>query len=219
VCRTLDDEARTCTRHMLLSVVTVAVPSGGDKDEVGTMNRVVRLAVAGVMALGAVLVPGMPAQAATPEIQHTKLNLTLTGIDQCGITVNSVVQGTLIQQAFVRKSGTVVLRTIASVTSTLTNPANNKVVHVDSAGPDTFTPDGVENPDGTFTFTDTLTGRDIRIYTSHSNVLLRDAGYLSIVTVTNADGDVLSEQVTMHGPHGFAGDFDAMCDAITAAIG
>jgi hypothetical protein len=101
----------------------------------------------------------------------------------------------------------------------LTNPANGKVVHVDSAGPDTFTPDGVVNPDGTVTFTDVLTGRDIRVYTSHSNVLLQDVGYLSIVTVTDENGDVLSEEMTTHGPHGFAGDFTAYCDAITAAIG
>jgi hypothetical protein len=218
VCRALDDE--TCTRHMSLCALTAGVfPSGGDKDEVGMMNRVVRVAVAaGVMALGAVLVPGAPAVAAAPEISHTRLDLSLIGIDQCGITVNSVVQGTLIQQTFVR-SGTVVQRTIASVVSTLTNPANGKVVHVDSAGPDTFTPDGVANPDGTITFTDVLTGRDIRVYTSHNKVLLRDVGYLAIVTTTNANGDVLSEQVTTHGPHGFAGDFDAYCNAITAAIG
>lgn len=182
------------------------------------MNRLVRLAVAAGMALGAVLVAGTPAGAATPETVNTTLNQSLIGIRQCGLKVNSVVQGTLVQHTFVR-SGTVMQQTTASVVSTLTNPRNGKVVHVDSAGPDFFTPDGVVNRDGTVTFTDVLTGRDIRVYTSHSDVLLRDVGYLSIVTTTDADGNILSEQVTTHGPHGFAGDFDAYCGAITAAIG
>jgi hypothetical protein len=182
------------------------------------MNRLVRLAVAAGMALGAVLVAGTPAEAATPEIVHTTLDQSLIGIKQCGLKVNSVVQGTMTTQTFVR-SGTVVQQVTASVVSTLTNPRNGKVVHVDNAGPDFFTTDGVVNRDGTITFTDVLTGRDIRVYTSHSDVLLRDVGYLAIVTVTNADKQVLSVQVTTHGPHGFAGDFDAYCNAITAAIG
>jgi hypothetical protein len=182
------------------------------------MIRAVRLAVAaGAIALGAVWVPGTAAAAAAPEIVHSRLDLSLTGIDECGFTVNSVIQGSLTQQTFVR-SGTVVQQTLASVVSTLTNTANGKVVHVDSAGRDSYTPDGVVNPDGTITFTDVLTGRDIRIYTSHSNVLLQDVGYLSIVTTTDADGDVISEQITTHGPHAFAGDFTAYCNAITAAI-
>ena len=183
------------------------------------MNRAVRLAVGAVVALGAVLVPGAPAGAATPEIDHTRLDLTLTGINECGITVNSVVQGTFTQQTFFT-SGGVVLRTTGTVTSTLTNPANGKVVHVDSAGQDTFTnPDGVVNRDGTITFSDTLTGRDIRVYTSHSDVLLQDVGYLSMVTLISADGAVLSDRIITHAPHGFAGDFKAYCNAITAAIG
>jgi hypothetical protein len=105
------------------------------------------------------------------------------------------------------------------VVSTLTNVANGKVVHVDNAGRDAFGGPGVENPDGTTTVTDVLTGRDIRIYTSHDSVLLKDVGYLAIVDTVDADGNLVSQELVTHGPHQFAGDFDVYCDAITAAIG
>jgi hypothetical protein len=100
----------------------------------------------------------------------------------------------------------------------LTNVANGKAVHVASAGRDAFTPDGVVNPDGTITFTDTLTGM-LRIYTSHSSTLVKDAGFLSTVDTVDSQGNLLSEQVTEHGPHPFAGDQTVMCDAIASAIG
>ena len=75
------------------------------------------------------------------------------------------------------------------------------------------------NPDGTITFTDTLTGMPVRIYTSHSSTLVKDVGYLSIVDIVDAEGHLLSEQVIEHGPHPFAGDFAVYCNAIASAIG
>jgi hypothetical protein len=97
--------------------------------------------------------------------------------------------------------------------------ANGTVVYVDSAGRDAFSDAGVVNPDGTITFTDTLTGRDARIYTSHSSTLVKDVGYLSIADTVDAQGNFLSEQVIEHGPHQFAGDMTVYCDAIASAIG
>jgi hypothetical protein len=49
--------------------------------------------------------------------------------------------------------------------------------------------------------------------------LLKDAGFLSMVTTTDSQGNFLSQQVIEHGPHPFAGDFTVFCDAITSAIG
>jgi hypothetical protein len=146
-------------------------------------------------------------------------DLSLTGIDQCGFTVDSVVRGTHTFQTFTDRSGNVRFQDVAHVVSTLTNVENGKVVHVASSGRDAFGGPGVVNPDGTVTFTDTLTGIDQRVYTSHSNVLLTDAGYLAIVDTFDAQGDFLDEHLVVHGPHQFAGDFSAYCDAITAAIG
>ena len=59
----------------------------------------------------------------------------------------------------------------------------------------------------------------VRIYTSHSDVLVKDVGYLSIVDTVDAEGNLLSEQVIEHGPHPFAGDFAVYCNAIASAIG
>jgi hypothetical protein len=160
-----------------------------------------------------------PANAADIQVVHTKVNVSLTGIDQCGFTVNSVIRGTNTFKVTFDEFGDASYQSEAHIVSTLTNVANGKVVHVDSAGRDAFSDVGVVNPDGTITFTDTLTGRDLRIYTSHSNVLLRDAGFLSIVDTVDSEGNFVSEQLVEHGPHQFAGDFTAMCDAIASAIG
>jgi len=183
-----------------------------------TLRNALRLAV-GAAALAGLTLPQAAAEAATPEVTHTKIDLSFTGIDQCGFTVDSVVQGTDTVQVFVDRAGNVTVQDTSHVVSTLTNEANHKVVHVANASRDAFTPDGVANPDGTFTFTDILTGMPIRIYTSHSSTLVKDVGYLSIVDQVDADGNLLSEQVIQHGPHPFAGDFTVYCDAIAAAIG
>jgi hypothetical protein len=184
------------------------------------MKPVVRtVALTGLMTLVAGWAVEAPAGAAPPEVVHTKVSVSLTGIDQCGFTVNSVIRGTNTFKVSFDESGNASFQSESHVVSTLTNVANGKVVHVDSAGRDAFSDIGVVNPDGTITFTDTLTGRDLRVYTSHSNVLLRDAGFLAIVETVDSEGDFISQELITHGPHQFAGDFLAFCDAITAAIG
>jgi hypothetical protein len=161
-----------------------------------------------------------PAGAATPpQVVHTQVNVSLPNIDVCGFTVNSVVQGTDTTQTFVDASGNVIIHDQSHVVSTLTNTANGKVVHVGNASRDAYIPDGVVNPDGTTTFTDTLTGMPLRVYTSHSSTLVKDAGFISIVTAVDAQGNLLSQQVTEHGPKPFGGDFTVFCDAIASAIG
>lgn len=185
------------------------------------MKRVVRfLALTGLMTLVAAWVTGTPAGAATPQVVHTKVDVSFDNIDQCGFTVDSVVRGTDTFQVFVDKAGNMTFQDVSHVVSTLTNVANGKVVYVDNASRDAFTGDsGVVNPDGTITFIDTLTGMPVRVYTSHSSTLVKDVGYLSLVTTVDSEGNVLSEQVIEHGPHPFAGDFTVYCDAITSAIG
>jgi hypothetical protein len=185
------------------------------------MKRVVQVvALTGLMTLAAGWVAAAPAGAATPpQVVHTQVNVSFTNIDQCGFTVNSVVQGTNTMQVFIDASGNVAVQDESHVVSTLTNTANGKVVYVANASRDAFTPDGVVNPDGTTTFTDTLTGMPMRVYTSHSSTLLKDVGYLSMVDTFDAQGNLLSEQVIEHGPHPFGGDFTVFCNAIASAIG
>jgi hypothetical protein len=184
------------------------------------MKRVVQVvALTGLMTLAAGWVAGAPAGAAAPQVVHTQVNVSLTNIDVCGFTVNSVIQGTDTFQVFVDGSGNVAVHDQSHVVDTLTNLANGKVVYVSNASRDAYTPDGVVNPDGTITFTDTLTGMPIRIYTSHSDTLVRDVGFLSSVATFDSQGNFLSEQVIEHGPKQFAGDFTVFCDAIASAIG
>ena len=183
-------------------------------------KRVVQVAaLTGLMTLVAGWLAAAPAGAATPTVMHIKLNLSLPDQDVCGFTVDSLVQGTLTIHVFTDQSGNMTEQDTSSVVSTLTNKANQKVVHVAGSGRDRFTPSPVANPDGTFTFTDTLTGIDLRVYTSHSDTLVKDAGFFSIVDTLDSQGNLLSEQVIEHGPHPFAGDQTVMCDAIASAIG
>ena len=185
------------------------------------MNRTTRSALRlalGAAAMAIATLTAVPAAAARPQVVHTQVNVSLTNIDQCGFTVNSVVRGTNTLQVFVNRSGNVAIQIVSHVVSTLTNVANGKVVYVENASRDAFTPNGVVNRDGTITFTDTLTGMPVRVYTSHSVVLVRDVGYLSMVDTFDSQGNFLNEQVIEHGPHAFAGDFTVFCNAITAAI-
>jgi hypothetical protein len=177
------------------------------------------VALTGLVTLAAGWVAGAPAGAAAPQVSHTKVNVSLTGIDVCGFTVDSVVQGTDTFQVFVDKLGNVSIQDLSHVVSTLTNEANGKVVYVSNAGRDAFQPDPVVNRDGTITATDTLTGMDVRVYTSHSSTLVKDVGFLSMVDTFDSEGNFLSEQVIVHGPHQFGGDFTVFCDAIASAIG
>jgi hypothetical protein len=185
------------------------------------MKRMVQvIALMGLMTLLAGWLAAAPAGAATPEVSHTKVNVSLTGIDVCGFTVDSVIHGTDTFHVFFDRFGNVSwLQDNAHVVSTLTNQANGKVVHVSGSGRDRFQPSPVVNPDGTITTTDTLTGVPRRVYTSHSNTLGKDVGFLSIVDTFDSDGNFLSEQVTEHGSHPFGTDFTVFCDAIASAIG
>ena len=182
------------------------------------MTRILQVvALTGLMTL----VAGWPAEAARPEVTHTKVNVSLPGIDVCGFTVDSVVRGTDTFHVFFDRLGNVSwLQDNAHVVSTLTNETNGKVVHVAASGRDRFQPEPVVNPDGSVTTTDILTGMSQRVYTSHSDTLVKDAGFISLLHTFDSDGNLLDEQVIeQHGPHPFAGDFTVFCDAITTAIG
>lgn len=187
------------------------------------MKRRMRVvALTGLITVFAGALAGAPAGAAAPQVLHTQVDVLLTNIDQCGFTVNSVVRGTDTFQVFADRAGNLSFQNVAHVVSTLTNVANGKVVYVDSAGRDAWSDAGVANPDGTTTYTDILTGRDTRVYTSHSSTLVKDVGYLAIVDTVDtvdAEGNLVSEQLIEHAPHQFAGDFTVYCNAITAAIG
>jgi hypothetical protein len=182
-----------------------------------SMRRAIQVfALAGLMMAGAVWLGGIPAGAAAAQVSHTNVDVSLTGIDVCGFTVDSVVRGTdTFQVSFDRSGNVSMIQDMSHVVSTITNEANGKLVYVENAGRDNL-PLPVANADGTFTTTDTLTGMPVRIYTSHSSTFAQ-RGYLSFVDTFDADGNFLSGQVIVHGPHP-PGDAP-FCDAITSALG
>jgi hypothetical protein len=173
------------------------------------------LVLTGLMTLVAGWIVGAPAGAATPQVSHTTVDVSLNDIDVCGFTVDSMVRGTDTFQVFFDRFGNVsMIQDVSHVVSTITNVANGKVVYVENASRDSQ-PAPVANPDGTFTATDTLTGTPVRIYTSHSSTFVQN-GYLEFVDTFDSQGDFLSGQVIVHGPHP-PGD-PPFCDAISAAL-
>ena len=176
------------------------------------------LALTGVMSVVVGWMSAAPAGAATPQFFHMQINQSFR-FNQCGFTIDSTVRGTFTSEVFVSRSGVTIENDESHVVSTLTNVASHKVVYVAGVGLDRFTPDPVVNPDGTMTFTDMLTGSPERVYTSHSNVLVKDVGFLSIVDTLDSDGNLISEQVTVHGVHQVSGPDDVYCAAIASAIG
>ena len=184
------------------------------------MKRIVQVAaLTGLTTLVAGWLAAAPAGAATPtQVFHTQINGPLTNpINQCGFTVDSVVKGTVTYQTFVDASGNISIQDESHAVSILTNTANGKVVYVEQSDRDRYQPNGVVNPDGAITFTDTLTGMIARVYTSHSSILFKAVGFLNIVATFDAQGDLLSQQVIEHGPVG--SDPAAFCGAIASAIG
>ena len=101
--------------------------------------------------------------------------------------------------------------------SILANTANGKVVHV--SGPGRVHPQWSDQPGRHHHFRRYPHRDGPAGYTSHSNTLVQDGGFFSIVTTTDSRGNVLSEQVIQHGPHPFGSDFTVLCDVIASAIG
>jgi hypothetical protein len=215
--------SRRSGRKCGLDVLVHGVRQGLDSVEGGgAMKRVVQLvALTGLVAVVGGWLAGTPAVAATPpQVFHTQVDVSLPGIDVCGFTVDSVVKGTNTFEVFFDKSGNPsTFQSVSHVVSTLTNKANGKVVNVGASGRDNFDAAPVINSDGTMTVTDTLTGIPLRIYTSHRSTLVEDVGFNSFVDTFDSEGNFLSEQVIVHGPHGFLGDQTVFCNAITSAIG
>jgi len=175
------------------------------------------IAIAGLMTLALGAVVEAPAVAAPTQAVHTQVNVSLVNIRVCGFKVDSLVQGTDSFQLFTDAAGNVSVQDESHVTSTLTSRTNGKVVYVDNASRDSL-PAPVVNADGTITVTDTLTGSPERVYTSHSNVLVKDVGFISLIDTISAHGKLLDEQVIVHGVHQASGEDAVFCAAIASAI-
>jgi hypothetical protein len=179
--------------------------------------RVRLVALTALMTLAAGWLAEAPAAAAMTQVFHTQVNVRLTNIRVCGFKVDSVIQGTDTFQLFSDANGNVSVQDVSHVVSTLTNRANGKVVYVDNASRDSL-PAPVVNADGTITVTDTLTGSPERVYTSHSDVLVKDVGFVSLVDTVDARASLLSEQVIVHGGHQASGEDAGFCAAISSAL-
>jgi len=74
-------------------------------------RRVHVVALTGLMTLTAGWLAEAPAVAATTQVFHTQVNVSLTNIRVCGFRVDSVIQGTDSFELFFDASGTSRFRT------------------------------------------------------------------------------------------------------------
>jgi hypothetical protein len=170
-----------------------------------------RLAVLGLAALAALLALPGGALAAKP-VFHDKIDVTIEDIDLCGETVDLHVTGTQVGSF----SGDT-FKVTGQVTQVFTTD-DGRSVTLSAAGP--FTSTFTDNGDGTFTIVDTWKGLPEKISGATGGPVLRDAGLISFVVTIDEDGNVLDEDVIVHGPHPEADSgFTAFCDAVLAALG
>jgi len=141
---------------------------------------------------------------------HATNNVSTT---VCGIPVNVTIVST--RNTFVFADGT--FRGTISVQDTYTNPANGQSVILSVAG-QMIGSTTVDEEAGTITFVSSLAGLPGKLQTANGPVLLLDAGFLSFVTTITFNGDLLSEQVIVNGPHPQFEDPTLFCEVFTAAL-
>ena len=94
-------------------------------------------------------------------------------------------------KVFFDRFGNVSIRDVSHVVSTLTNRQRQGGVRPATRTGDAFTPRRSGQRRQRFTSTDTLTGMPMRIYTWHSDTLVKDVGGSSHVTTFDAQGNLL----------------------------
>jgi hypothetical protein len=179
------------------------------------MHRIVsvrRLLGAAGAALS--LVAALPAavQAAAPI--HANFSGTFTNVDfGCGILVTVTNRGV---ENFTPYDANGSYRDIFQFNSTLT-AANGKSVQLSAAGQSIV--HVVTNADGTQTSTLTVNGVPERISSTHGSILTRDAGRITVIDTFDSSGTVISETITLSGPHPEVNSgFTLFCQTIVAAL-
>jgi hypothetical protein len=172
------------------------------------MRTPLRIASSTLFAFAVALLPA-GAAGASPEIDHGRIDETEVGVeDFCGFTVDIQTRGTFTTQLAFNFQAEV------HVVQTITNEANGHVVYLGTS--DRQLVGGlVDNGDGTFTQVITFDGMNARIYTDHSNVLMRVAGFVSITVTVDADDNVIDHVLVTHGQY----DDRDSCEVIASAIG
>jgi hypothetical protein len=172
------------------------------------MRTAMRFVVTTLFALAASFLPARVA-GASPEIDHARIDGAEVGVeDFCGLTVDIMSKGTVttwLADGFQAE---------IHVLQTITNEANGHVVYVETSNRQRVD-DPVDNGDGTFTQVLTFDGMNARIYTDHSNVLMRVAGFVSIAFTVDGDDNQIDEVVVTHGQY----DDRDSCEVIVSAIG
>jgi hypothetical protein len=172
------------------------------------MKTLMRFASTTLIALAVSLFQA-GAAAASPEIDHARIDETEVGVeDFCGFTVDIQSRGTFTTQLADSFQAEV------HVVQTITNEANGHAVYVETSDRQWYG-GSVGNGDGTFTQVITFDGMNARIYTDHSNVLMRVVGFVSVAVTVDADDNVIDHVLVTHGQY----DDRDSCDVIVRAIG
>jgi hypothetical protein len=172
--------------------------------------------IVGVMAC--VLALGVaPSAQAAPPVERFHDTGTDTDDNFCGtgevVTITFDVRGTVHADdgldVFVTAHGTQTFTAESTGQSVILHFAQRFVSH------------GVENSDGTVSFTDTVTGLPEQFRTPNGGVITLDAGLITFEGTLDASGEFVEQHiVVVHGPHPAAeSDFELFCQLIPEALG
>jgi hypothetical protein len=175
------------------------------------------LLVGVIVALGLGGVPS--AFAANPDVNHFTIAESFTDPDFCGTGQAVDVSISVKTTEFLAPNQPVDYRNVSQGKVVYTNPDSGATVIRHLAGPmsDTIISG---DPEGVSTHEITLKGLST-LLRADGGVLLRNAGYLVLHQVIDADGNVLSTEIVVNrGPHPIAeSDFTLTCDVLTDALG
>jgi hypothetical protein len=171
-----------------------------------------------VVALGLCGAPA--ALAANPEVNHFTFSDSVTDEDFCGTGQTVEISASGHGTEFLAPNQPVDYRNVIEANEVYTNPQNGATVisHVAGSFSDTIISG---DPEGVSTHEVTFKGLTRLLRTAHGGVLLRNAGYLVLHQVINADGEVISSEIVVdRGPHPIAeSDFALFCEVMTDVLG
>src|SRR5215831_14530464 len=162
-----------------------------------------KIAMAAALVAAAAAIPAVGLAGQPVVRDHESLVDGPFAEDFCGVAGTQINTGTL----NFRVDATGLFHASGSFRNVFTADATGKQLELANSGVDMGV--GVDNGDGTTTFTEHTAGMAIRFKIPNGSVLkdadgkpILGAGTIdSVVTVDNATGDVISGSETVHGPH------------------
>jgi len=183
-----------------------------------SLHILIAFAAAAATALALAAAPA--AQAANPQVNHFEFAFAFTWSDFCGTGADVEVSGAYRGTEFLAPNQPVDERVKLEGKTIYTNPLNGKTVTLHIADT-TWSTTISGDPEGLHVIESTTKGLGASFRTEPGGVLIRDAGYITVLETYNGDELVSREIILDRGGHPIlAGDFfPVLCAVVPTALG